>query len=43
MLNGPAEELTKTYNAQPALLTTSSMISSKLNRSWNYSRLYSWS
>lgn len=30
MLNGPAEELTKTYHAQPALLTTSSMISSKL-------------
>ncbi|WP_342566829.1 ACP S-malonyltransferase [Psychrobacillus sp. FSL K6-4046] len=26
MLNGPAEELTKTYHAQPALLTTSTMI-----------------
>lgn len=30
MLEGPAEELTKTYNAQPALLTTSSMIAQKL-------------
>ncbi|WP_313891297.1 ACP S-malonyltransferase [Psychrobacillus sp.] len=30
MLNGSAEELTKTYNAQPALLTTSSMIAAKL-------------
>ena len=30
MLNGPAEELTKTYHAQPALLTTSSMIANKL-------------
>ena len=29
-MNGPAEELTKTYHAQPALLTTSSMIASKL-------------
>lgn len=27
MLEGPAEELTYTYNAQPALLTTSTMIS----------------
>lgn len=32
MLNGPAEELTKTYNAQPALLTTSSMIAHKLKQ-----------
>lgn len=32
MLNGPAEELTKTYNAQPALLTTSSMIAHKLQQ-----------
>ena len=30
MLNGPADELTKTYNAQPALLTTSSMVAHKL-------------
>lgn len=30
MLEGPAEELTKTYNAQPALLTTSTMIAKKL-------------
>lgn len=32
MLNGPAEELTKTYNAQPALLTTSSMVAYKLKQ-----------
>ncbi|QUG41056.1 ACP S-malonyltransferase [Psychrobacillus sp. INOP01] len=32
MLNGPAEELTKTYNAQPALLTTSSMVAHKLKQ-----------
>ena len=32
MLNGPAEELTKTYNAQPALLTTSSMVANKLKQ-----------
>jgi len=32
MLNGPVEELTKTYNAQPALLTTSSMIAHKLKQ-----------
>lgn len=30
MLNGPAEELTKTYHAQPALLTTSTMIAKLL-------------
>ncbi|BDH61105.1 malonyl CoA-acyl carrier protein transacylase [Lysinibacillus sp. PLM2] len=30
MLEGPQEELTLTYNAQPALLTTGVMISSKL-------------
>ncbi|GGA16355.1 ACP S-malonyltransferase [Psychrobacillus lasiicapitis] len=30
MLEGPAEELTKTYNAQPALLTTSTMVAKKL-------------
>ncbi|TQR20890.1 ACP S-malonyltransferase [Psychrobacillus vulpis] len=30
MLEGPAEELTKTYHAQPALLTTSTMIAKKL-------------
>lgn len=30
MLNGPAEELTKTYHAQPALLTTSTMIAKML-------------
>ncbi|WP_144509286.1 ACP S-malonyltransferase [Bacillus sp. FJAT-22090] len=30
MLEGPAEELTKTYNAQPALLTTSTMVARKL-------------
>ncbi|TQR17427.1 ACP S-malonyltransferase [Psychrobacillus soli] len=30
MLEGPAEELTKTYNAQPALLTTSTMVAQKL-------------
>ena len=30
MLNGPAEELTKTYHAQPALLTTSTMIARML-------------
>ncbi|RHW39682.1 [acyl-carrier-protein] S-malonyltransferase [Lysinibacillus yapensis] len=30
MLNGPAEELTLTYNAQPALLTTGVMIAQKL-------------
>ena len=32
MLKGPAEELTKTYNAQPALLTTSSMVAYKLKQ-----------
>lgn len=32
MLNGPTEELTKTYNAQPALLTTSSMVAHKLKQ-----------
>ena len=26
MLEGPAEELTLTYNAQPALLTTGTMV-----------------
>ncbi|HWL11987.1 MAG TPA: ACP S-malonyltransferase [Ureibacillus sp.] len=30
MLNGPAEELTLTYNAQPALLTTGVMVAQKL-------------
>ncbi|MDF2065980.1 ACP S-malonyltransferase [Bacillus sp. Cr_A10] len=30
MLEGPAEELTKTFHAQPALLTTSTMIAKKL-------------
>ncbi len=30
MLEGPAEELTKTYHAQPALLTTSTMIAQSL-------------
>ncbi|MFJ8063855.1 ACP S-malonyltransferase [Psychrobacillus sp. NPDC096426] len=30
MLEGPAEELTKTYHAQPALLTTSTMVAKKL-------------
>ncbi|MBD8025807.1 ACP S-malonyltransferase [Ureibacillus sp. Re31] len=30
MLNGPAEELTLTYNAQPALLTTGVMVAKKL-------------
>ncbi|MEK4485144.1 ACP S-malonyltransferase [Psychrobacillus sp. FSL H8-0484] len=30
MLEGPAEELTKTYHAQPALLTTSTMVAQKL-------------
>lgn len=30
MLNGPSEELTKTYHAQPALLTTSIMIAKSL-------------
>lgn len=30
MLEGPAEELTKTYNAQPALLTTSTMVAKQL-------------
>ncbi|WP_075617525.1 ACP S-malonyltransferase [Paenisporosarcina indica] len=30
MLEGPAEELTYTYNAQPALLTTSTMVSELL-------------
>lgn len=30
MLEGPADELTKTYNAQPALLTTSTMVAKKL-------------
>lgn len=30
MLNGPSEELTLTYNAQPALLTTGVMIAKKL-------------
>ncbi|HWK22229.1 MAG TPA: ACP S-malonyltransferase [Ureibacillus sp.] len=30
MLNGPSEELTLTYNAQPALLTTGVMIAQKL-------------
>lgn len=32
MLEGPAEELTLTYNAQPALLTVSSMITERLAR-----------
>ncbi|MGI2327224.1 ACP S-malonyltransferase [Planococcus sp. YIM B11945] len=32
MLNGPQEELTITYHAQPALLTVSSMITERLNR-----------
>ncbi|MBK3494423.1 ACP S-malonyltransferase [Viridibacillus sp. YIM B01967] len=32
MLEGPAEELTLTYNAQPALLTTSAMIADKLKQ-----------
>lgn len=30
MLNGPAEELTLTYNAQPALLTTGVMVAQRL-------------
>lgn len=30
MLEGPADELTKTYHAQPALLTTSTMVAQKL-------------
>lgn len=30
MLQGPADELTKTYNAQPALLTTSTMVAKQL-------------
>jgi len=32
MLEGPAEDLTLTYNAQPALLTTSAMIADKLTK-----------
>ncbi|WKA53538.1 ACP S-malonyltransferase [Planococcus shixiaomingii] len=32
MLEGPQEELTLTYHAQPALLTVSSMITERLNR-----------
>ncbi|MCZ8539502.1 ACP S-malonyltransferase [Psychrobacillus psychrodurans] len=32
MLHGPAEDLTKTYNAQPALLTASSMVAYKLKQ-----------
>src|SRR5690606_116959 len=32
MLEGPQEELTLTYNAQPALLTVSSMITERLIR-----------
>ncbi|MEK3994442.1 ACP S-malonyltransferase [Psychrobacillus sp. FSL K6-2365] len=32
MLYGPAEDLTKTYNAQPALLTASSMVAYKLKQ-----------
>lgn len=32
MLHGPVEDLTKTYNAQPALLTASSMVAYKLKQ-----------
>ena len=36
MLDGPQEELTLTYHAQPALLTVSSMITERLNRAGVY-------
>ncbi|HSI66952.1 MAG TPA: ACP S-malonyltransferase [Planococcus sp. (in: firmicutes)] len=36
MLEGPQEELTMTYHAQPALLTVSAMITERLNRAGIY-------
>ena len=43
MLNGPAEELTKTYQCSTCTTNDEFNDCEQINRSRHYSRLYSWS